>query len=211
MKKKFITASVIGALVVAGSVFFVGAKVVASFQESTTNKNAKFADAAWWRTATPADVRKEIKKGASVKRFVVLDSCDSCCELCDCICSSAAIIVPLIIAAENNTNPEVIKTLIEAGADVNAYGGAALRNAVRSITNPEVIKVLIEAGADVNADGGAALRNAAGYNTNPEVIKALIEAGADVNAKDGQGRTALTWARLERKWEIVKMLIEAGA
>ncbi len=178
MKKKFIAVLVIGVLFAAGGIFFVCAKVAASFQESTTNKNAKFADEDWWRTATPEDVRKEIKKGASVKKIVVLHD-----TLCGASCPVMYVSLrPLSLAIQYNGNPQIIKELIEAGADVNARDSSLIPPLMGAV-----------------------------YANDFEIIKILIIAGADVNAQDGQGRTALTWARLERKWEIVKMLIEAGA
>jgi ankyrin repeat protein len=88
---------------------------------------------------------------------------------------------------------EVVKLLIEAGADVNAQPKALQGDFHRQRAVPEYLgPALIDA-----SRGG-----------HSEIIKLLIEAGADVNAKDLYGRTALMYA-----WhtEIVKLLIEAGA
>ena len=95
-----------------------------------------------------------------------------------------------MLAVIRNKNPEVIRTLVELGADVNARNNAnrtALIYAAESNKNPEVIRTLVELGADVNArdmNGSTPLTQAASLNKNPEVIRALIELGADVNAKD---------------------------
>ena len=67
---------------------------------------------------------------------------------------------PLMLAASNNTNPEVLTVLINAGAEVNArdeYGFTPLMLAAQFNENAEVLTVLINAGAEVNArtDGGA--------------------------------------------------------
>ncbi|MBR1604047.1 MAG: ankyrin repeat domain-containing protein, partial [Synergistaceae bacterium] len=64
-------------------------------------------------------------------------------------------------------NPEVIKLLIDAGADVNAR----------------------------NEDGKTALMAAARYNQNPEVIETLVDVGADVNARNEDGETARDYAQ----------------
>ncbi len=68
----------------------------------------------------------------------------------------------LLMAAEYNTNPDVITMLIQAGADVNIS----------------------------DEDWNTALIYAAG-NTNPKVITVLIAAGADVKAKNHNGESAL--------------------
>ena len=57
-------------------------------------------------------------------------------------------------AADNTSKPEVIATLINAGADVNAKdnkGFTPLMTAAMMNPNPEVIAALVKAGADVNA------------------------------------------------------------
>ena len=58
---------------------------------------------------------------------------------------------PLMWAAWENQNPEVIKVLLEAGANVDArdkWGLTPLMQAARKNQNPEVIKVLLDGGAD---------------------------------------------------------------
>ena len=120
-------------------------------------------------------------------------------------------------AARDNTNPEVLKLLLDAGADIRAKdeeGRTALMWAARDNTNPEVLKLLLENGADVRAkdeEGRTALTWAARDNTNPEVLKRLLDAGADIRAKDEKGRTALMWAaRDNTNPEVVRVLLEAG-
>ena len=122
-----------------------------------------------------------------------------------------------MFAALFNQNPEVIKTLIDEGADVNAKnksGSTALMQVALFNQNPEVIKTLIDEGADVNAknkDGSTALM-LANLNQDPEVIKTLINEGTDVNAKNKSGGTALMFAALHQKNpDAVKALLKAGA
>ena len=82
-----------------------------------------------------------------------------------------------------------IRTLIEAGADVNIrnkYGVTPLWRATEGDHN-EIAKLLLEAGADVNAgdyaSGFTPLWWAAGKGQT-EIVRLLLEAGADVNYSD---------------------------
>ena len=91
-----------------------------------------------------------------------------------------------------DASEEVVKILIDAGADVNArndYGATAL-HLYEWNANLEKMKLLIQAGADVNARdiyGRTPL-----YNTRiAEQIQLLIDSGADVNATDYEGYSAL--------------------
>ncbi|GHV40077.1 hypothetical protein FACS1894187_20640 [Synergistales bacterium] len=107
----------------------------------------------------------------------------------------------LMVAAQNNPNPEVIATLLKNGADVNAKnsdGWTALMFAAQNNPNPEVIALLLERGADVNAKniiGWTALMLAAANNPNPKVVAALLKNGADAQAIDYAGRMAIDYAR----------------
>jgi len=73
----------------------------------------------------------------------------------------------LMAAACNNQNPKVIRTLLEAGADLEANG----------------------------KDGFTALMCAAQTNKNPEVIMTLLKAGANGKAKDSERKTAFHYAK----------------
>ncbi|MCL1875231.1 MAG: ankyrin repeat domain-containing protein [Synergistaceae bacterium] len=127
---------------------------------------------------------------------------------------------PLMYAAFANPTPEVIMTLIKAGADVNVKnteGYSPIMQAAQSLyPNPEVITALINAGADVNAknnDGITALMLAAMMDSNTEVMTTLIKAGADVNAQIKNGATALVFAVMlsTPNPEAIITLLELGA
>ncbi|MBQ9419540.1 MAG: ankyrin repeat domain-containing protein [Synergistaceae bacterium] len=105
-----------------------------------------------------------------------------------------------LMYASANGHVEVVNFLIKAGADLHAERvGWALRLAAKN-GHIEAVNALIKAGANVNADPHykTALMYAA-ENGHVEVINALIEAGADVNTKDGNGKTAIDYARYNDK------------
>ena len=96
---------------------------------------------------------------------------------------------PLVLACVTG-NAEVVKALLEAGAEVDtgrADFGSPLRAAclpfgrVRGRDRVEIIKMLVKAGANVNAvgePGGTALGLAA-HSALPDVVQTLLDAGAD--------------------------------
>ena len=123
---------------------------------------------------------------------------------------------PLMLAARDNSSPDVLQVLIEGGANVNAVDKdreTPLMHAACNNSNPEVLRVLIEGGADVNAvdeDGWTPLELAASDNENPEVLRVLIEGSANVNYIDRYDRTLLTCAAFNSNSEVLRALIEGG-
>ncbi len=112
-------------------------------------------------------------------------------------------------------HPQVVKTLIAAGADVNEPGdyGQTMVMLASDHKHIEILEMLIAAGADVNRANEykiAPLASAAEQG-NKEVVEVLLKAGAKVNARNTYGGTALQVAVLRGYVDIVKRLIEAGA
>src|SRR5205814_2064154 len=104
-----------------------------------------------------------------------------------------------------NGNLEMVRTLIEAGADINEKNGgdnfstplmfAVYLGGTRDRT--EIIKLLLESGADVNRrnnSGKTALMYAACVG-NTKAIELLIAHGTEPNLKDYDGYNALQHAK----------------
>ena len=101
---------------------------------------------------------------------------------------------------------DVVKNLIENGADIEADDNRALKCA-SDHGHTEIVKLLIDKGADVQADDNYALRWASndGYT---EIVKLLIEEGADVQSGDN---VALRCASGKGYRAIVKLLLDNDA
>ena len=136
----------------------------------------------------------------------------------------------LLIAAAALGYDQVVRFLLEAGADVNAeeraYKWTNLRgDTITSLTfgdalsaascfrHQQVVDTLLRAGAEVNAkDGYSSALTKASIRGRDHIVNALLHAGANVNKYHGHRRSALTSA-LCTKWNesTVKILLEAGA
>jgi ankyrin repeat protein len=80
-------------------------------------------------------------------------------------------------------NVDVIRQLVELGADVNAV-------------TQEGVSVLIQGISETS---------------DLEIIKLIVKAGADVNHLDSQDKSAVNIAGTEKHWDIVRYLVENGA
>lgn len=124
----------------------------------------------------------------------------------------------VLMYAAREGNLEIVKLLMEKGADVNvnADGRTALGWAAGGLVgdegvgkHAEVIRFLVERGTDVNA--GTPIR-AAVLADDFEIVRLLVEHGADVDAREGLSeRTALMYAAQRASPEIVQYLLEHGA
>ena len=131
-------------------------------------------------------------------------------------------------AAVRNGNADMVKLLIDAGADVNTlipsqvvspeklpdtllleytfYGNdtETFFGGKRPLTDYKALKLLIDAGANVNAKNGrgdAMINNYHQLIGCPECVKLLINAGANVNTKDIYGITPLHGILMESQFQ----------
>ncbi|CAB4029249.1 Ankyrin repeat-containing domain, partial [Paramuricea clavata] len=110
---------------------------------------------------------------------------------------------------------EIVKYLVEHGADVNLYASRSdspLHTAASS-GSLEIVKYLVEHGANVNLNSsivGTALHSAAS-SASLEIVKYLVEHGANVNLNSLIVGTAIHSAASFASLKIVKYLVEHNA
>ena len=121
----------------------------------------------------------------------------------------------LHLAADRLENGEVIRTLVAAGANIEARDdeGKTPIHIATAQCYDENLRVLIELGANIEArdkEGLSPLMIAAG-ETFRQQMKVLLAAGANVHARDHRGRTPLMIAAAESSGAVVELLLKAGA
>ncbi|PVZ98621.1 hypothetical protein BB558_005371 [Smittium angustum] len=108
--------------------------------------------------------------------------------------------------ASSNGYLDIVKNLVENGADIHQNNEVALKEASEN-GYLDIVKYLVENGANIHADQEWALGMASksGYL---DVVKYLVEKGAKVQAREN---LALGIACINERLDIVKYLIENGA
>ena len=151
-------------------------------------------------SSKPTEIREMVQDGADVNctNKFGMTPLMLACQYNSCIAVAKALIesgadlyakepryksTPFHLAALSSSNPRIIETLLNAGADIEC------RNYI----------------------GETPLLMAINGNPNAKLAVALITNGADVNARDYQGNSALILAEKEKRKYLVKLLIEKGA
>lgn len=120
-----------------------------------------------------------------------------------------------LMAASAIGNIGTVKSLISAGADVNARNQDSKTPLMRACYygHADVAKVLIDAGADVEArcDKENTPLIYATAKGNLDVSKVLVNEGVNVNDKTSTGFNALMCASQKGEVEMVDLLIKWGA
>ena len=125
-------------------------------------------------------------------------------------------LTPLIIGAALGQT-EIVKLLLEKGADVNARDnriGAMAIMVASDKGHVDIIKLLIENGADINAkdNNSSTPLMIAAEKGQVKAAKFLIENGADINAGNNLlGAMPIGIASDKGHVDIIKLLIENGA
>ncbi|KAI5839390.1 ankyrin repeat-containing domain protein [Morchella snyderi] len=121
------------------------------------------------------------------------------------------------------TTPHKVRTLIQAGADVNTVddGGVSLLHLATQQCDEEMLALLLDAGADIHARDSSQ-RTPLHYSTHEinytceEKLRLLVKRGAHINAKDINGSTPLQYL-LDRHYfmspphHAIQTMISLGA
>jgi hypothetical protein len=104
---------------------------------------------------------------------------------------------PVLMRAANGGHTDIVKALVEHGAEVNArsYGSTALLSAV-SNGYTETARYLLDQGADIDAagmEGNTPLIRAV-WSGRLSMVRLIVERGADADRKNQHGLTALDYA-----------------
>jgi hypothetical protein len=121
-------------------------------------------------------------------------------------------------AASHGGYEEIVRTLLDAGANPNvegrAYGNPLQAAATASSgRNDKIVRMLLDAGADANAQGGlyGSALQAASHGGSTTSVRVLLDAGAEVNFRGGMYHSALQAAAAEGQTDTAQLLLERGA
>lgn len=118
---------------------------------------------------------------------------------------------PLVMAAYEGHN-EIVKMLLEAGADVAAVDPGMKATALHAAAyagRTEAAKLLIAHKIDIDKQGpynGYTALHDALWQSHIETAKVIIEAGADLTLKSHQGQNPLEFARAKKLTELVILM-----
>lgn len=129
---------------------------------------------------------------------------------------SSVLVVALRQLENNPGSPDVLRALLQAGANPNQGAELPLSVAIYASpkTGPEPVRMLLDAGANPNQQdqfGRAAYFAATGKYVDPAVMQLLLERGADLRAKSRSGDTALSQALATQNWKVTLLLLQRGA
>ena len=119
-----------------------------------------------------------------------------------------------LIYAAAYADADLLKMLIERGADVNEATPEGATALIRAAGDLEKTKLLLDRGAKVEvrtAMGRTPLLVAATYPGNLETVRLLVSRGANIADQDSFGETCMTSAAKRGDAAMVTYLLEVGA
>ena len=123
-----------------------------------------------------------------------------------------------LVAAARNGDEEMVRLLVDKGADVNCFGGLAVANPLQaacSSGSEPLVRFLIRKGAEVNpkldGKGHDTPLQVACESGDENFVRLLLESGADINARQGGYGYALQAAAARGHHQIVGLLLKEGA
>ncbi|KAJ6572494.1 hypothetical protein DFH09DRAFT_1362444 [Mycena vulgaris] len=110
---------------------------------------------------------------------------------------------------------QILRLLLERGADVNAQGGY-YGNALQAASvkgHLDLARLLLEHGADVDSQGGyyGNALQAASVKGHLDLARLLLQHGADVDSQGGYYGNALQAVSVEGHLDLARLLLERGA
>ncbi len=172
----------------------------------------------WWFRSVNLDIPREMATTAlmlaasSGRKDIVELLLESGAEI-GARTFSGATALQAAIAGDGPLQIEIVKLLVDRGADVNSTGDEPPLMTASSMNRTDMVKFLLSRGADVNArdeEGFTVLMEPAGSGYE-EVVVILIAAGIDIHAGNKEGFTALHYAREQKQPRMVDLLVAAGA
>jgi ankyrin repeat protein len=120
-----------------------------------------------------------------------------------------------LLLASKHGHPDVVKTLITHGANVNLNTGTTALRTASGFGQEECVRLLLDHGADISIaqpqSGGTAIWSASMVG-HVGIAAMLIQHGADVNATTRQGGdTCLMIAAFYKHTRTVELLLKNGA
>jgi ankyrin repeat protein len=118
---------------------------------------------------------------------------------------------PLVMAAYKG-HTEIVRLLLEAGADVTAVDPGMRATALHAAAyagRTDAARLLIEHGVEIDKQGpvnGYTALHDAIWQNNVDAAAVIIEAGASLALKSHDGETPLDFAKAKRRKAIVELI-----
>lgn len=123
---------------------------------------------------------------------------------------------PLVMAAYKGYS-EIVRLLLEAGADVTAVDPGMKATALHAAAyagRTEAAKLLVQHKIDIDKQGpynGYTALHDAIWQGNVETAEVIINAGANLNLKSNSGQTPLEFAKSKNNKKIIALIVKKMA